>query len=220
VSQSTGIYWYNITNNTKILLPVPSNTNNNDIAHTQNKLWTSSPTNIKEWNITLNPFSATLNRSLTPPFNLSPGLGAINDTTLIVGDLSTPQKLYELNITTNTPVATLKVTLPASHEVAGDVLLTTTNKLLVLTSVGVVRHLLQYNYTNGSLELDIILGITFAPYGLFQDNGNIYVTDAAGGNIYRVDTVSPYNTTFIQSAESFIFGASQVPSCLTVNFIV
>ena len=221
VSPSTEIYSYDVTANTKTLLSVPSNTNTYDIAHTQNKLWTISTTNILEWNITLNPFSATLNRSLTPPFNLSPGLGAINNTSLIVGDNSTPQKLYELNITTNTPVATLKITLPVSHEVAGDVLLTTTNKLLVTTINNSLfdYHLLQYNYATGVLELDVTINTVYAPYGLFQNNGNIYVVDS-GGNVYTVNTVSPYNTTYIQNLVGNVNGASQVPSCLTNELII
>jgi hypothetical protein len=219
VSPSTEIFSYNVTANTSSLLSVPSNTNVNDIAHTQNKLWTISSTNILEWNITLNPFFATVNRSLTPPFNLSPGLGAVDNFTLIVGDLETPQNIYELDITTNTPTPTLKVTLPLLYNVAGDVLLTITNKLLVLTYTDIDYHLLQYNYTNGLLELDITLGVFYAPYGLFENGGNIYVTDVAG-NVYSVNTVSPYNTTYIQSAGSYIYGASQVPSCLDTDFTI
>jgi hypothetical protein len=219
VSPSTEIYSYNVTDNTSVLLPIPSNTNVNDIAHTQNKLWTISTTNILEWNITLNPFSAISNRSITPPFNLSPGLASVDDFTLIVGDLETPQNLYELNILTNTPVATLKITLPTSHIVAGDILLTTTGKLLVTTVSDTNFHLLQYDYTTGSLELNIVLGVFYAPFGLFENNDNVYVTDIAG-NVYTVDTISPYNTTYIQSAGSYIYGASQVPSCLTTDFTI
>jgi len=220
ISPSTQIYSYDVTANTKTLLNVPSNTNTYDIAHTQNKLWTSQ-TNILEWNITLNPFSAVLNRSLTPPFSIGPGLGAINDTTLIVGDTSSPQKLYELNITTNTPVATLKVTLPTSYTVAGDILVTTTNKLLVTATNEALYnfHLLQYNYATGVLELDVTINTFFGPLGLFQNNGNIYVVDS-GGNVYTVNTVSPYNTTYIQNLVGNVYGASQVPSCLTSQFII
>jgi hypothetical protein len=80
-------------------------------------------------------------------------------------------------------------------------------------------HLLQYNYSTGVLELDVTINTFYAPYGLFQNNGNIYVVDS-GGNVYTVNTISPYNTTYIQNLVGNVYGASQVPSCLTNELII
>ena len=126
-----------------------------------------------------------------------------------------------MNITATSAVATYKFNLPPTHIVAGDILLTTTNKLLVTTAASTNIYLLQYDYLTGTLELTITLNPTFygGPWGIFQDSGNIYVASSLGG-IYQIGTTSPYNITLINDTGHSIYGASQIPSCLNSEFII
>ena len=207
-----------MSTNTSTLLPVPYTIYNIDIGHTQNKLWTTSYTSVREWNITLNPFTATYSRDLNFPFSIGAGLGVINDTTLIVTNGYVPQSIYEMDITTNTPISTYKFDLPIGHSISGDILLTTTNKLLVTTNESVNIYLLQYDYLTGNLELTITLNPTVVdPWGIFENSGNIYVA-TGGGDVYSVNTNFPYNITFVSNTGHPVYGASQVPSCLTSSF--
>jgi hypothetical protein len=57
------------------------------------------------------------------------------------------------------------------------------------------------------------------PYGLFCDNGNIYVC-AGTGKIYNVNVNYPYTLTLVNNSGLVIGGASQVPSCNNANLIV
>lgn len=221
VDNLTNIYSYDINTNTSILLPVPSNIYAADIGHTQNKLWTTNNASVIEWNITLSPFTATYNRNLTFPIPIGNGLGVINDTTLIVSSYGAPESIYEMDITTNTPVSTYKFDLPPTQSVSGDILLTTTNKLLVTTEDGPNKYLLQYDYLTGNLELSITLNptVTGGPYGIFEDSGNIYVADG-NGNVYSVDTTLPYNISLINNTGHVVYGGSQIPSCLDSELII
>ena len=221
VDDVNDIYSYNVSTNTSTLLPIPFTIYNVDIGHTQNKLWTTNYTSVREWNITLNPFTSTYSRDLNFPFFIGAGLGVIDDTTLIVTNISAPQSIYEMDITTNTPVPTYKFDLPTGHTVSGDILLTTTNKLLVTTSESPNIYLLQYDYLTGILELTITLNPTVSggPWGIFENSGNIYVATGAG-DVYSVNTNSPYNVTSVSNTGNPIYGASQVPSCLDTDFTI
>jgi hypothetical protein len=176
---------------------------------------------VREWDITLSPFSATFSRDITFPFLIGNGLGVIDNTTLIVVNNVPPQSIYEMDITTTSAVGTYKFDLPPTHQVAGDILLTTTNKLLVTTASSPNSYLLQYDYLTGNLELTITLNPTVAegPWGIFENSGNIYVAGSLGG-IYSIDTTSPYNITLVNNVGNQIYGASQIPSCLTNDFII
>ena len=130
------IYYYNLITDTSTLLPVPATSSmyNLDIAHTQNKLWTLSTNKLLEWDITLTPFTAVYNRNITLPHIVGVGLGAINDTTLIsVNPLTTPQSVVTLDISITPATSTYKFDMIANRTVAGDILLTTNNKVLILT---------------------------------------------------------------------------------------
>jgi len=219
VVENNDIYAYDLSSNVSTLLPVPSNVSNVDIAHTDSKLWVNNNFMVREWDITLSPFSATFNRDITFPFTVGNGLGVIDNQTLITTNESSPQSVYEMDITTTTAVDTFKFNLPPTHLVAGDIMLTTTNKLLVTTAESPNIYLLQYDYLTGVLELTITLNPTVGggPWGIFEEFGNIYITDSLG-RIYNVDTSSPYNITLINSTGNLIYGASQSPVCLTTDF--
>jgi hypothetical protein len=177
---------------------------------------------IQEYDITLSPWSATFNRTITYPSGvyLGSGLGAITNTQLIsTNTLTSPHEIIVLDITTNTAVSTVIGTLGTDRAVAGDILLTTTNKILV-TNADIIsgnQYLTQYSYPSGAFEVEVdITSSTPLPYGIFIDSGNIYVCDV-NGEIYNVNVNFPYTQTLFNDSGLNIGGASQVPSCCDTN---
>jgi hypothetical protein len=157
------------------------------------------------------------------PNPIAPGLGAIDDTTLIAvrNDLI-PRKVVTIDITTSTGVFTNKFDMILGRYVSGDILLTTTNKVLITNSVGgsFDRYITQHDYTTGAVEFDILISPTINdPYGVFIDSGNIYIIDGISGTVYLINNVSPFNLTPVGFVQPNTNGASQVPSCLNANFV-
>ena len=238
-TQTKGYGSYNFTTNTATALtvaanPYPANDNTNNIptviANTSNKMWvyatgaTTSEINLRESNITLSPFTSTFSRNITlPPFS-KPGNGlfALNNTTL-VGTFETFNsapldniQIVELNIFFSTANFTVKCTLPYLNKPVGGLIVTTgaNPKLLILTRYGANGPISinQYDYTTGNLEFKKPLPSTIqSPSGLAEINGNIYII---GSNVYKIDTVAPYNLTLIQNTGNQIINTSQLASCI------
>ena len=229
------IYEYFPSSNTNVFLgnyPISS-----DIAHTATKLWlvTTGGSDLREYDITLSPWSATFNRSIcnsnpcfTFPQNyvLGVGLSAITNTQLIsTNSLVSPEEIIVLDITTNFGVPTVIGTLGANRLVSGDILLTTTNKILVtnFSTAGSTlgnMYLTQYSYPSGTFEVEVDITSTGSgPFGLFIDNGNIYVCQN-NGNIYNIDVNFPYTQTLFNNSGLNIGGASSLPSCNNANLII
>lgn len=218
------VYYYNTDTNASTQLNVPNTSSlyANDIAHTQNKLWLNTTNKISEWNITLNPFTATFSRLIDTPHNIGAGLGAIDDTTLITTNISTtPNTVVVLDITNNTATSTYKFDLTvggSNRSIAGDILLTTTGKVITTNVGGGSTYATQYNYSTGIVEVDTQISPTISnAYGLYIENNNIYVMNF-NGNVYQIDKTSPYTKTLVGNTGTTVYGASQVPSALTANF--
>jgi len=220
------VFYYNVTTNQTVSLPVPGATYSSDIAHTANKLWLVGGNSFIEYNITLQPFSAVLSRVIPYPvgYQASPGLGAIDDDTILaVNRSTTPHSVVEIDVSNTPAVMNTKFPLSANRRVTGDFFKTTTNKFIVtLSSIsGTQSYVSQYNYLNGDLDIEIPISIS-SGLGIFEDGGNIYIGQGVQlgvyGNIYRIDNNSPYNVTLVNNTGLFIAGASQVPDCLTVDF--
>jgi hypothetical protein len=214
------------SSNTSQILSGTYPQNSGDIAHTTTKLWLPGQYNntIEEYDITLSPWSSTFNRTISLPVGFSPGngLASITNTQLLTTNTfsTPPNQVVILDITTSTAVPTVIGTLPNGRSVSGDLLLTTTNKILVTTNAGNQKFLSQYSYPSFTLEVDVnITSSTQAPWGIFIDSGNIYVCNAYG-QIYNVNLNSPYTLTLVNNSGLNISGASQVPSCCDTNLIV
>ena len=223
------VFYYNVTTNQTISLPVPGANFSDDIAHTTNKLWLLGTNSFIEYNITLQPFSAIQNRVIPYPVGYTPsfGLGAINDTTILaVNRATSPYSVVEIDVSGVNAVMNTKFQLTANRRVTGDFFKTTTNKFIVTLSniIGLTQsYVSQYTYSSGNLDIEIPISIN-SGLGIFEDNGNIYIGQGAlqpgniYGNIYQISNSSPYNVTLINNTGLFIAGASQIPSCLTVDF--
>jgi hypothetical protein len=218
------VFTYNTSTGTSTQLNIPNGSYiyTGDIAHTENKLWTSAGGVISEWNITLSPFTATFSRIITTPHNIGSGLGAINNTTLIATNADvTPNTVVTLDITNDTATSTNKFNLTANatnRTVTGDILLTTTNKVLVTNNAGSSKYITQFSYPTGTVEVDVEIGSTInAAYGLYIENNKIYIINS-DGNVYQIEKTTPYGLTLVGSTGVAVNGASQLPSALTANF--
>ena len=163
IVKGSNIYYYNTNTNTATLLSVPGIGNDTpiiaDVAHTANKLWVTSPntSSFIEYDISLNPWVAIYNRTITYPagFTSSTGLHAINNNILLTVNVqfgSNSGMVTEFNVNTNT--LTPKFVLGGRRIVLGDFMLTTNGKFIVTnqqTNTGDI-YISQYNYASGLLE--------------------------------------------------------------------
>jgi len=223
------VYYYNVDTNANIQLTIPLLTGfPQDIAHTPNKLWLpSGSTAFAEWNISLSPFTATYNRIIPYPvgYSESPGLAVINDTTLLaVNKATTPHSVVEIDVSGPTAIMTTKFFLSPNRKVTGDFFKTTNNKFIVTlyNITGLAQaYVAQYDYLFGTLDVEIQISVISA-FGIFENNGNIYLGQAnqSGiyGNIYTIDINPPYTTLLTNTSGIYIAGASQIPDCLTTYF--
>jgi len=223
-------YSYNRDTNVSTLLDLgqsPSSFPSEDVAHTTNKLWKYDNTHIYEFNITLNPFLSTFNRTININYTLGAGLCAINDTTLIssrqVSGVTTVIKIT-LNNDNTTSVENL-FALPSGRLVSGDFIYTTNDKIIVTTirtsPTPIAYFISQYAFTNNVWVLEFDQNITNTapyPYGLAIINGGIYIF--SGTNLKQISTTFPYTVTQINNIGNGLAGASQVPSCCNVTFVI
>jgi surface protein len=219
----SNIYSYDFTTNTSTLLTLPGPFLSSDIAHTTNKLWLLQNDMVNEWDITLSPFTAVFNRTITLPHTTGPGLGAIDDTTLIaVNNTVAPNQVVTLDITTSSAVSTYKFDMMANREVAGDLLKTTTDKVLITNYDGSFsQYITQYDFNTGIVDVDITLSPTISsPWGIAEDSGNIYVFNGSSttNNVFSIDVNYPYALTLEGSTGYSVYGASQVPTCINTHF--
>jgi hypothetical protein len=216
-----GVYRYDPVAETSTLLTIPGTAVTYlDIAHTQTKLWLNASGKVDEWNITLNPFTAAVSRTVGTPHTLGNGLGVVSNTVLLGTNTATsPQSVVTLDITTNSAASTYKFDLEADREVTGDILLTTTNKVIVLTSgVGAERYISQYDYTTGVIELDERIDTPISdPSGVFIYDNKIQIIDSSGA-IYLIGKVAPYSIALVGNTGVQVGGVSQLPEYLTTNF--
>ena len=234
------IYSYDINTNVATFLQTgyPSFSGGSpDIAHTTTKLWVYKPgpasgtpiTEIAEYNITLSPYTSSFNRIITANAFFGNGLCAIDNTTLISSTRpTTSQSIVSIIKITLNPNNTSTVetlcTLPSGRQVAGDIIYTTNNKIIVTSirfvGVSTLYYISQYTLINNTWILEVDRDITnTAPggNGLAMLGGNILIF--SGQNLRRIDTVFPYSVTPVWNTGYVgIGGASQLPSCYNVTF--
>jgi hypothetical protein len=130
---NTGVTAYNYSTDTNTPLTIPGFVASpNDIAHTISRLFTIKAQNVYEWSITLSPFTATYITGHTFLSGLIGGIFAKNSTTLISARIFPGLKrIVELNLTTNTEADIFP--LESNRVYTYDLLLTTTNKLIILS---------------------------------------------------------------------------------------
>jgi hypothetical protein len=254
-------YAYDFTTNTSTELNLGYTWKSESIAHTGNKLWLydNVANKLIQFDITLSPFSygainiIDLNGVLlygplddglaaisdtkllgTAPVNITTPTGsalvyAVVEITLDPSNINAPTALYTsiiLGYTTNS-IGTI-----FPRTVVGDMVLTTNNKLMVLSTqyeetspgVGITKYYLtQYNYAGISSSVDIETQINIPEcVGIFQNGASLYVITRTG-DVYLLDNLT-YTLTYVKSlttlVDTNIVGSmSQIPSCVTENLI-
>lgn len=224
VNKDAKVYAYNAISNILTFLGnyAPGG---NDIANTDTKMWLYNETQIYEYDITLSPWTAVFNRIITIPagVKLGKGLCAVSDRVLVGSNTFpggvTAQKLILIDIAAPLAVVTdILPLLPSGTSVSGDILFTTTNKLIVTTTKGGVDQLRQYDALTNNLEVTVDLPSFNEPYGLFEDTGSLYIFTGFG-SVRSVDLTYPYALTVVNETGLYINGASQQPDCIDVNLI-
>lgn len=215
ITETDNVYYNDIQNNTMQLIDIPGYTSSAAITYNSNYFWSIS-TDIKQWDISLSPFSATYNKTISFPIGYTNGGGiaVLNDTTIIgINDSVSPQKVVEINIDGVISTMANKFNTISSRTVIGNLMYTNTGKLLTINQdTGTsAYYLTQYNYSTGAVEYDIII-TTFVPIGIYECECSLYVIDDAG-KLWLVDKVDV--TTFIASQVLSHFSGviSQVSNC-------
>ena len=124
--------------------------------------------------------------------------------------------VVEYDITSNVATWTLKVKLLSQEKVTGGLLLTSNNKLIVLTKNIEYNNywINQYNYNTGVLEFRSKISPTITTdCGLAEVNGEIYIM---GYNVYKFNRTT-YALELVQSPQTQLVAASQLASCITTN---
>ena len=227
------VSFYDVDTNTLTSLTVPNSSGGwSDIANTQTKLFLSISNSIKEWDIVLNPFSATFVRELINTetlVSIGSGLFAVNNNKLVTANTQNtaiPNYIFEINLPTlpSTSLGSSNYTplfdLPVDRRFQGDLLVTTNNKILFTNSSinGGDWYLTQHSYTTGNFEFEILLSPTInEPKAIFIQDGLFYIADK-NAIVYNVDLNSPYTITVITSPGVTIEGASNSLSCNNISF--
>ena len=210
-------------NLTLVDLTIPGYTSPSDIALTSTKFWSVS-SDIKEWDIDqLDPFVATGNELATGPkrtITLPIGFGtvdsivAIDDTTLIAIDDSSPANGIELDITTLAATGTTKFTLQNNREAISNMLYTTNGRVLVVNkdTLSSIYYISEYEYSTGVLNTEANIGSVEGKV-IFEYENNIIIFDSLSQS-YILSPTAPY--TLINGADSGIniTSGSSIMSCV------
>jgi len=210
-------------NLTLVDLTIPGYTSPSDIALTSTKFWSVS-SDIKEWDIDqLDPFVVTGNEFATGPkrtITLPIGFGtvdsivAINDTTLIAIDNSSPANGIELDITTLAATGTTKFTLQNNREATSNMLYTTNGRVLVVNkdTLSSIYYISEYEYSTGALNTEANIGSVEGKV-IFEYENNIIIFDSLSQS-YILSPTAPY--TLINGADSGIniTSGSSIMSCV------
>ena len=222
-----------------------ANTSNKLWSYTWNVNNPNNNNSIVEYNTTSNPFTATINRYIPLPKisnqDVFPGSGlfAIDNTRLIgtiakIGSLGLQSNVSlptivplaeqyangiivaEFDITSTVVTWVQKVKLFSGELPATGLLLTSNNKLIIITKTNqspFTRSISQYDYNTGVLEFKQPLPPTInTDCGLAEVNGSIYII---GYNVYKFNTTAPYDLTLIQTIGNQTVASSQLANCIT-----
>jgi hypothetical protein len=198
---------------------------NEDIAHTENTLWLLGNGVIQEWFIQISPFNALFSRYITLNFDNGDGLGAIDNTTLLIernSDVpSIPNQIIKLDISLSTPNAEILFFLPNTDRyVTGDISYNSIGKILITNQdLSGNRFISQYDYNTTLLEVDIEIGGDInVPVGSYEYNNQLFIVDGNNGQNYSIENFYPYSISATTLIGQSIRGISQLVDCSNFSF--
>jgi hypothetical protein len=220
------IVTYDISTN--IVTPLLTTVYSRDIANTTTRIWIydNATAKIAEYTITLSPWTIVFNRYINYPVGvyLGAGLCAVDNTKLITTNQINlvPNTIIEIDITGSTAIVTDTIaTLDTDYFISGDIVLSTTGKVICITQSGFIYKLTQYDRITGVKEVDSDISSYYTteyPLGLIENDSKLYILGSSG-SVKEVNLSSPYALTLIQTSTFNTSGASSAPQCSTVNLI-
>jgi hypothetical protein len=188
------------------------------IAISNTLLWSIDNVEIKEWNITLHPFTSIFNRTISLPvgFSINSGILALDYNTLLaISDINSPQEVIEIEVAGTTAVVTVMFPLPSDRIAISNPLYTANGKLIVVNQDSITSdyYISQYDYATATLEIDSNIG-TIEANVLYSCDCNIYVIDTLG-DLYLVTNNGAIELEFISNIGDPFEVGSQIMACVT-----
>jgi hypothetical protein len=210
ILEGGALYNYNLyTNSTNFLGNIiPSN----DIAITEDKLWAYSSGIIYEYNINLNPWSISFNRTISgAPSGAIAGMDIKNEFTLIMGG----SDIVAVDISRSAAVNNKLFALPLGHIVSGDIYYNPYSDDYYITyenSGGDTFYIGRF-LEDGTIVASSLLDISGYPWGIFAYDNDLYVSSSNGG-IYSIDS-NNLSASLVKnvSLPAQIYGAAQPNIC-------
>jgi hypothetical protein len=199
-------------------LNVHEYTSSEGIAISNTLLWSIDNVEIKEWNITLHPFTSIFNRSISLPlgFSINSGILALDYNTLLaISNVNSPQEVIEIEVAGTSAVVTVMFTLPSDRIAISNPLYTANGKLIIVNQDLITSdyYISQYNYATATLEIDSNIG-TIEANILYSCDCNIYVIDTLG-DLYLVTNNGAIELEFISNIGDPFEVGSQIMACVT-----
>lgn len=221
ILSNDGMYLLNtLTGYTTSILNTPEFMAANGLAMTPLFIWSIDNTEFRQWDITLDPFTATYNREIAFPMGYVPGpITALNNDVLICVDNAnapTNVDIVEMNMTDAIGASTLIFSIP-DITIISNLLYTFEGKLIFANQALISgdTYISQYDYATTTLELYINLGTTIVT-SMFECDCAIFFTDDS--NItYNIRRESPYDITEVGTITIPIISATQPNSCIPNN---
>lgn len=214
---------YQMNTTTLVLTEVSDlGSNYGQLTFTNNKLYNGNNTTIKEYDITFNPFSQSLVRTISRPSSNCPGIGQIQFYALF-----TPNSLdfYYVNIIVGSPPSNkiCKFTLPQGTSnitlgctgsnfetlidldalnipvaATGSLVYTTTNRIIFRSSND---NFYQFNLVGSTWTLELTVPISVPPStsyrGLMVFNNKFRFSDTSTQEVFEMLPYPPYTVTSV-----------------------
>ena len=252
---SVGLYSYNPTSNITTLLNLPNSLNmlGHGMANTSTKLWISNDTviggvvtagGVREWDITLNPWTAVWSRDIASPSSVSAALGwlgyglcvyrdpitnIVNPNLLVCMGFTSTFGQYNIvlvdisgSVWSKTQLFNLS-TLSTNRQIR-DVIMNNTGKMITIgfDTITTQKYVTQFHYVGGSwqVQLDIPITMSTVIESFFVWNNIFYIGGFPTGDLYTISNVSPYTTSFLGTfLQNRSYDSGQSPECIDLEFI-
>jgi hypothetical protein len=205
---------------TTSILNIPNFMAANGLAMTPLFIWSVDNTEFRQWDITLDPFTATYNREIAFPMGYVPGpITALNNDVLIcVDNASAPVSvdIVEMDVTDVIGVSTLIFSIP-DITIISNLLYTFEGKLIFANQdlISGNTYISQYDYASTTLELYINLGSIIVT-SMFECDCSIFFTDDSNVT-YNIRRESPYDITEVATIGIPVIAATQPNTCIPSN---
>ena len=244
---SVGLYSYNPTSNITTLLNLPNSLNvvGQSMTNTSTKLWISQDASqgIREWDITLSPWSAVWSRDIASPSAI-PWLGwlgmslcvyrdpitnIVNPNLLVSMGYLTPGfdiVLVDISGSVWSKTQLFDLSTLSINRVITEVIMNNSGKMITigLDISTLQKYVTQFQYIAGSWQVQLDIPITISGptdiQSFFVWNNTFYIGAFPTGELYTISNVSPYTISFLGIfLQNRSTDSGQSPECIDLEFI-